>query len=135
MTPEFGQAVRRLVAGEPADSASQIAARAAHEIERFAKQVTKLVGVTGSRLLLRRSVILASSKFPWLALALAADNTVTAVRTAMEQQDVETILDAFAGVLSQLVGILDRLIGDGLVQRQLDAVWPNIFTYSAKDTE
>ena len=132
MTPDFGQTARRLVAGEPGDS-SNVAERAAQACERFTTHLARLLGQTGAQLLLRRSVVLASSQFPWLAAALTPDDTLSALRTAMEQQDPDSIAETFVAVLSGFVGLLERLIGEGLVARQLDDVWPTVFTHPAKD--
>lgn len=135
MTPDFGQSARRLVAGQPGDSSNQVAARSAQACEQLAKHLARLLGYTGAQLLLRRSVLLASSQFPWLAGALTPDDTVSALRDAMEQQDAESIMDAFVGVLSAFVGLLERLIGEALVERQLDELWPTVFTHPVKDTQ
>ena len=133
MTPDFGNAARRLLAGEPGDSSKQVAERAAQACERFTHHLARLLSQTGAQLLLRRSVVLASAQFQWLAAALTPGDTVSGLRTAMAQQDPESITEAFAAVLSAFVGLLERLIGEGLVARQLDDVWPTVFTHPAKD--
>ena len=134
MTPDFGQAARRLIAGQPDDGSNQVAARASQECARFTNHLARLVGYTGAQLLLRRSLVLAGPQVPWLAAALSPADTVSALREAMEQQDPESITEAFVAVLSALVGLLERLIGEGLVARQLDDVWPTVFTHPAKDS-
>lgn len=83
---------------------------------------------------MRRSVSVASSTLPWLADALTPDETVSALLATMLQQDPESIAEAFVAVLSAFVDLLERLIGEGLVARQLDEVWPTVFTHPAKDT-
>jgi len=134
VTPDFGNAARRLIAGEPGDASDKVAERAAQACERFANHLARLLGTTGAQLLLRRSVALASAQFPWLSVAQAPGDTVSALRTAMEQQAPELITEAFVAVLSAFVGLLERLIGEGLVARQLNDVWPTVFTHPAKDT-
>lgn len=57
------------------------------------------------------------------------------LRDAMENQDPESITEAFVAVLLAFVGLLERLIGEGLVARLLDEVWPAVFTHAAKDTQ
>ena len=133
MTPDFGQAARRLIAGQPDDGSNQVAARASQECARFTNHLARVVGFTGAQLLLRRSVVLASRQVPWLAAALTPGDTVAALREAMEQQDPESISEAFVAVLTTFVGLLERLIGEGLVARQLDDVWPTVFTHPVKD--
>ena len=133
MRPDFGQAARRLIAGELGDSSNQLAERAAHACAGFTHHLARLVGNTGAQLLFRRSIVLASPQIPWLAAALAPDDTVSALRDAMEHQDPESITEAFVAVLTAFVGLLERLIGESLVARQLDDVWPTVFTHPAKD--
>ena len=134
MTPDFGNAARRLLAGQPGDSSNQVAERAARACERFTAHLARLLSLTGAQLLLRRSVVLASSQLPWLAATTTADDTISALRTAMEQQDRQAIEEGFVAVLSAFVGLLERLIGEGLVARQLGDVWPTVFTHPPKDT-
>jgi hypothetical protein len=133
VTPDFGQAARRLIAGQPGEGSNQLAARASQECTRFTNHLARLVGQTGAQLLLRRSVVLASPGIPWLAAALTHDDTLSALRDAMEQHEPASITEAFVAVLSAFVGLLERLIGEGLVARQLDDVWPTVFTHPVKD--
>lgn len=95
----------------------------------------RLIGDTGVQLLFKRSIVLASQQFAWLPLAPTSESVSTALRNAMEQQDPESITDAFVAVLSTFIGLLERLIGAGLVERLLDEVWPAVFTHGAKDTQ
>ena len=135
MTPGFGTAARTLLAERPGqDSSEQLAARAAQVCEQFARHLARLLGDTGVRLLLKRSVMRASEQFPWLAAAPIAETGAAALRIVMEQQDPESITEAFVAVLSALVSLLERLIGEGLVGRLLAEVWPAVFTHAAKDT-
>ncbi|HUS31285.1 MAG TPA: hypothetical protein VMZ53_22395 [Kofleriaceae bacterium] len=107
----FERAARRLLAGRPSDSnsAKQVSARAAQSLERLSTHLARILGATGVHMLMERSI--ASSQFPH----------------AMENQNPETITDAFVDVLSSFVGLLKKLIGDGLVERLLHEVWPAIF--------
>jgi hypothetical protein len=134
LTPDFGHAARLIIVGEPGDASNAVAERAAQACERFTNHLARLLGSTGAQLLLRRSVVLATAQFPWLSVAQAPGDTVSALRTAMEQQDPESITEAFVAVLTALVGLLERLIGEGLVARQLNDVWPTVFPHLAKDT-
>ena len=135
MTPDFGNAARRLLAGEPGDSSKQVAERAAQACQRFTHHLARLLSQTGAQLLLRRSVVLASAQISWLAPATTPDDTISALRTAMEQQDRESMEEAFVAVLTAFVALLERLIGEGLVARQLHEVWPTVFRHSAKDIQ
>lgn len=134
MTPEFGQAARALLAGE-GQSSQQIAERATQACERLATHLARLLGDTGTQLLLRRSVAIASLQFPWLVATPIGESAWSAARSAMEQQDPETITESFVAILAAFVDLLERLIGEGLVARLLDEVWPTVFTQPPKDTQ
>lgn len=88
-------------------------------------------------MLFQRSIAIAAADFPWLdAVPASAEQPVSAVsglRDAMTQQEATSIAEAFVTVLSTLVGLLKRLIGDGLVERLLNELWPAIFVHEVKD--
>lgn len=85
-------------------------------------------------MLLKRAIVLATAQLPWLPAGPATESPLTALRAAMEQQDAASITEAFVAVLSAFVGLLERLIGRGLVERLLDEVWPTVFAHPEKDT-
>ncbi len=137
MTPAFAQAARQLVTDGPGDesSAERIAERAAEACEQFARHLARLLGNTGVQLLLKRSIVVASKQFPGLATVPGSQSVSPALRSAMTQLDPESIADAFVAVMSAFVALLERLIGEGLVERLLDEVWPSVFTDAAKDRQ
>ena len=135
----FERAARRLLAGRPSDgnSSNHVAERATQGFERIAKHLTRLLGETGVQMLMERSIAIATSRFPWLGAASSAgqqESRASLLRHAMEKQEPGAITDAFVDVLSIFVGLLKRLIGDGLVEQLLDEVWPAVFVPAAKDT-
>ena len=134
--PDFGQAARALLdggsgAGETSD---QLAERAAHAYERFGKHLARLIGEAGVQLLLTRSIRLASAQYPWLVTTSTAQTPAAALRGTLSSRDPESIRDSFAAILSAFVQLLERLIGEGLVGRLLDEVWPKVFSHVVKDT-
>jgi hypothetical protein len=132
---EFAQAARTLIIGEQNDgeSAKHVAERAEQLFKHLVRHLARLLGDTGVQMLLKRSILQASSKFSWLMTAPGAAS-MTAMRTAMEQQTPESIAAAFVAILSAFVALLERLIGAGLVDRLLAEVWPSVFTHEPKDT-
>ena len=132
MTRELGQAARRILASKPGEgnSSKQVAERASHACEQLTLHLTRLLGKTGVEMVLERSVVLASAALPWLAEA----STIAALRGVMEHQEPAAITEAFVAILSAQLGLLDRLIGEGLVERLLYEVWPSVFVPEAKDT-
>ncbi|HTL32800.1 MAG TPA: hypothetical protein VL326_06735 [Kofleriaceae bacterium] len=136
MKTAFAQSARQIVAAQPAESASaaRTAELAAQACERVGNHLARLLGESGVQLLVKRSIVIASAQFPWLTAGDNPQTAVAAMRGAMEQQEPELIGDAFVAVLTAFVGLLERLIGPGLVERLLEEVWPGVFTDAAKDT-
>ena len=122
MTAELEQAARTLLAGRPGDGSTSkhVAERAEQLCEQLARHLSRLLGETGVRMLVKRSVTLASIEVRWLQGAVSAQQGTqgiecSALRNVMEQQEPEAITDAFVAILSTFVGLLKRLIGAGLV--------------------
>ena len=136
---DLEEAARRVLLGRSGDgtTSKQVAERATQAFDRLAKHLSRLLGETGVHMLLTRSIVLASARFPWLQAAPAdreqTENVFSALRLAMEQQESGSITDAFVEVLLTLVDLLKRLIGDGLVERLLNEVWPAVFEPAVKD--
>lgn len=97
------------------------------------QHLSRLLGETGVAMLLERSIVLASAEYPWLAAARS--RPIETISTAMESQTPEHATAAFVSVLTTFVGLLERLIGEGLVQRLLDEIWPGVFLRDAKETQ
>jgi hypothetical protein len=141
VSPELGQAAKRLVTGEDGDeqSSKQLAEHAANAFRKLGDHLARLLGKMGMEMLLERSVALASAEYSWLVIAsqghaVVEGRVASALQGAMEAREPETIVEAFAAVLSALVGLLERLIGEGLVERLLEEVWPDVFVRVAKET-
>lgn len=129
----------KLLADARHDAApSQISALAARAIEQLTHHLAQFVGEAGVRALLARSAALASAQYPWLADTLSittpVDDPWASLRAAMEQQDPRAIRDGFVALLSIFVELLGRLIGESLVWRLLDDVWPALFSRAVKET-
>jgi hypothetical protein len=128
--PDFGQAARQLLDN---GTSEQLAERASQACQRLAKHLSALLGETGVELLLKRSLVLASAQFPWLVAGSSHGDATSQLRGALAPRDAESLVDAFVAVLSTFVGLLERLIGAGLVDRLLAEVWPAVFVQVAKD--
>ena len=133
MTPELAAAARKLVAAELATS---VGAGAVHACEQLSQHLARIIGEMGVRTLLARSATLTSARFPWLASAIprtaAAISPWAALGAAMESQDPQTASDAFVDLLATFIELLGRLIGDALVARLLQELWPDLFLPTAK---
>jgi hypothetical protein len=130
-----------VLAGRPGDvyTTKRAAERAVEAYEHLARHLARLLGETAVAMLVKRSIALASTEVPWMHAAVAdlpaldGDGWLR-LRGAMEHQEPEAINEAFVVLVSTLVGILNRLIGEGLVARLLAEVWPTVFAYAPKDS-
>jgi len=140
MTPELAGAVRKLLAAEPGESSSkELAERATRACEQLARHLSRLLGNNGIRTLFDRCLIKAGAQFPWLVQAKSvpggtSDEAWSALRTALEHQDPDTACEAFVLLLVTFIGLLERLIGEGLVERLLHEVWPAVFLTQERET-
>ena len=141
MTVELAEAVRKLLAGPPGEDSSpkQVASRAIQACEQLSQHLAKLLGEKGVQALFDRSVVLASKQFAWLVTAKAnpdgsMGSTFALLGTLLEQQDLETATEAFVAILSTFLDLLGRFIGERLVDRLLDEVWPSVFPHAVKET-
>jgi hypothetical protein len=103
--------------------------------EQLAHHLAQLVGVEGVRALLARSVALSSPAFPWLAdiISVPTEDVFSPLRAALEHQAPQTIRDGHAALLSNFLGLLGRLVGQGLVERVVHDVWPDVFPLAVKE--
>jgi hypothetical protein len=134
VTSGFELAARTLLgslAGDDSASSTGLARSAEGALEQLTAQLVSLLGAAGVQLIRKRSVLLASATYPWLA---AAADSPSDLRIALEPHAAETITMAFVAILSAYVGLLERLIGEGIVQRLLDEIWPTLFTHAPKDS-
>ncbi len=137
MSESFVDAAKKLLAGDDA-GASTLTTRAVQAVEQLATHLAPLVGETGVRALLARSVALASQTFPWIAgtipiVRTAEDAPWSSLRSAMVRQDPEAICGGFALLLSTFFGLLGRLVGEHLVAHLMHDVWPALFPYDVKE--
>jgi hypothetical protein len=134
---EVERAVRNLLATESGSSTStEVAIRATQACEQLVRHLSRLLGGTGSRTLLKRSVHLASASFPWLARAEIPDGAEggATLRTRMESESPGEATEAFVCLLTTFFELLARLIGEVLAARVLHEVWPAMFPSDVKET-
>ena len=105
---------------------------AAHAEQLFAQLLehfARLVGKVGTLALFKRAVVLSSARQPWLAVAAEPGQLtlVASLRATMARQAPATITAAFASVLADFAGLLQKLIGAPLVRQLLGEIWPTVF--------
>jgi hypothetical protein len=132
--PDFSDAARALLGEQTSgENAAQVAERAASAYHTLSRHLARLLGETGIRMLFKRSIVLATAQFPWLAGVSRAEHE-SELRDRLAQQDPAVIADAFVVILTIFVGLLEKLIGEPVVNRLIGEVWPGIFAQPAKDT-
>ena len=139
MKPELAEAVRKFLAGgSGGSSADEIADRATHAFEQLSG-LSKYLGNTGIRTLFDRGLVLASAQFPWLVNARSTPNGASedgwaSLHGALEHQDPDSAREASVHLLLTFIGLLERLIGERLVERLLHEVWPAVFQTQERET-
>jgi hypothetical protein len=134
------QAARGLLSAEGSvHDPAVLAERATRALDELAAHLSRIVGRDGVLAVLDRSVLLASAELPWLADAKQAathrssESVYEALRSAMAAQPPEAVIESFVAVLSKFIGLLGNLIGESLVLRLVEEVWPTIFPFDVKE--
>jgi hypothetical protein len=126
------QAFRRILEREAgsAGDAPAIAAATRRLCERFAHQLTPLLGDAGVAAICTRTLHLAQRQVPGLASARASaqdDKPFTHVQRFLEQQELSLAAEAGVAVLTTFGELLASFIGDSLTSRLLREAWPDDF--------
>ena len=98
------------------------ALRAQSVFESLRTHLTVFVGAAGYRAMLSRALVLAKSEVPALKeVAVTVDGTLD-ITTAWDRH-----MSAGAIVLLvQLLGLIDTLVGEALMMRLVQGVWPEV---------
>ena len=115
-------------AGTDAD-APTIAAAARRLCERFAKQLSPLIGDAGVAAICARSLHLTQQQFPSVApLRSSEDDAPFArVQASIERQEPVVATKAAVAVLTTAAELLASFIGESLTTRLLREAWPDDF--------
>ena len=134
MTSDNGRqrVFRRMLEQEAGTSADgpAIAAAARRACERFAQQLTPLIGDAGVDAILARSLHLAQRNVPGLAPARSfdqRDGLCTLLQRSLEQQEPAAATEAAVVVLATVGELLASFIGESLTTRLLREAWPDDF--------
>jgi hypothetical protein len=132
------QVFRRILEREAgsAGDASAIAAATRRLCERFAQQLTPLVGDAGVAAICTRTLHLAERQVPGLASAGASqqdDGPFTHAQHFLEQQEPSLAAEAGVAVLTTFGELLASFIGESLTTRLLREAWPDDFAGATKE--
>jgi hypothetical protein len=131
------EAFRRLLAreaGSDADAAA-IASAARRLCERFAQQLTPVIGDAGMAAICSRSLHLALRKLPSPAPGAAQDGDPFArLQVSLQGLEPGGATEVAVAVLATASGLLDSFIGGGLTTRLLRGAWPDAFDADTQET-
>lgn len=123
---------RRMLAREAGKGANSpaIAAAARRLCERFAEQLTPLIGDAGVAAICARGLHLAQRNVPGLAPVRASaqgEAPFALLQLSLEQQEPAAATEAAVAVLATVGELLASFIGEGLSTRLLREAWPDDF--------
>ena len=127
------QVFRRMLAREAGTgaNASAIAAAARRAYERFAEQLTPLIGDAGVAAIYARSLRLTARTVGGLASIHASaqgDAQFALLQRSLEQQEPAAATEAAVALLATTSELLASFIGEGLTTSLLREAWPGDFT-------
>jgi hypothetical protein len=131
------QAFRQLLVREVGSSsdAAAVALAARRLCERFAQQLTPIIGDAGVAAICSRSLHLAQRQFPSLPLIPAhGDGPFARVQESLQRLEPGVASDAAIAVLTTASNLLDSFIGEGLTTRLLRGAWPDTFDGDTQET-
>ena len=123
---------RRILAREAGTGADApaVAAAARRLCERFAEQLTPLIGDAGVAAICSRSLHLAQRNVPGLAPVRASaqgDAPFAHLQLSLEQQEPGAATEAAVALLATTSELLALFIGESLTTRLLCEAWPDDF--------
>ena len=123
---------RRMLAREAGTGANApaIAAATRRLCERFAEQLTPLIGDAGVAAICARSLHLAQRKVPGLAPIRASaqgDAPFALLQLSLEQQEPAAATEAAVALLATVSELLALFIGESLTAILLRDAWPDDF--------
>jgi hypothetical protein len=133
MKSELSALARNFLLDRGADSSPRIAERAAEACERLSRSLATIVGEQGVNTLFKRGAAVVSREGAWTVGAnpwegdSRTDGPWLWLRASMEVQDAETATEAFVLVLSVVMDLLGRLVGEDVMECLLCDAWPSVF--------
>ena len=119
-------AIRAILSNEAGHAEVMPVGAAVALCERLSRTLEPLVGEAGVSALYGRSLHLAKSEFPWLALArdAPADAPFTHLCACLGRQTPAVAMEGASAFIATFCGLLISLIGDAMTRRLLRDAWP-----------
>ena len=136
-SPQREFASRLLERERPGESAEERAAAAGRVYEKLSLCLAPLVGSTGVRALLARSLILMSGEFPFLSGASFEhpEGAADRLRTSLQGQRPDDALRAAAALFGSFLTLLATYVGERLTAQILRTAWPDLAAQFSKETK
>ena len=128
-TPQMRDFAERLIACETrGNKASGTKTPATfHVSEKLRPPLATLMGDTGFRSLLSRSLALANAEVPWLrAVQVKADGSLDGLDELEAQVGQDEFLEGRVVLVAVLLGLLAAFIGEKLTLQLVHEVWPKL---------
>ena len=128
-TPKLRAFAERLIASEtPGKKSAGTKSDAAFPVvDKLRPHLATLMGNTGFRALLARSLLLAGTEVAWLrTLKVTADGSLEKLDEVATPADPEKIFEGHVVLLAHLLGLLMAFIGESLTLRLVGEVWPKL---------
>ncbi len=130
MTLALVQAARSLLTAEvgEASTAAEVAARVERACEKLEGHLAQVVGREGVRALFDRTIALGTREIPTLSLhaAAPADRPWRTLSSHITAQPPRVARQTAHRVITILISLLARFIGQRLTLQMLEEVWPSI---------
>ena len=95
--------------------------------EKLRSHMTTLMGKTGFRALLTRSLVLGAAEVPWLAtITVGADGAWRGLEESDGVDDPARAAEGGVVLLARLLGLLTAFIGGDLTLRLIREIWPEL---------
>ena len=128
-TPQMRSIAKHLMVTETRRTSSAKAATGAGfpVTDELRPHLATLVGKSGVRALLARSLALASAEVSWLRAAQAhADSDMEGLEALAADLDPAELFEGRVVLLAQLLGLLVAFIGPSLTSRLIGEIWPEV---------
>jgi hypothetical protein len=137
--PDPSQALRQIITRLLSEEVSQghdredVTAAVARVYEQFAYRLAPLIGEAGVEAILTRSAKLTQAEFPFFtgnAVVSSGESVPTQLWKALKEQEAATVRKASETLLTAFAAVVSKLIGERLAWRLLFNLSPEIFPSS-----
>lgn len=98
-----------------------------HVCEKLRPHVVTFTGRDGFNALYARAIMLASTEIPWLrGVQIIADGSLAGLQEVAGKESREKIAEGKIALIAQLLALMVKLIGEGLMMNLVRGIWPHV---------